>query len=248
MSWPVYLVVALHVHSHICCVTGVMALKKTRFAHRHIVHCFSITIYLQAKIFPHFWLKLCWGWRNLRFCVGFRHFASLFDGSLTSLSWKAFVKSIWVIGEPTDGVTLVEKSCIMQLLHAFFSATGNIVRIDSCTDDTIPISLTVAIRFTDASVNCYTPSKKDDVIKWKHFPRYWPLVGGIHRSPVNSPHKGQWRGALMFSLICVWINSWVNNHEAGDLICHRAHYDVTIMVPPVLTHLVLNKNMSTFCR
>ena len=32
----------------------------------------------------------------------------------------------------------------------------------------------------------------------KHFPRYWPFVRGIHRSPVNSPHKGQWRGALMF--------------------------------------------------
>ena len=46
----------------------------------------------------------------------------------------------------------------------------------------------------------------DDVIKWKHFPRYWPFVQGIHRSPVNSPHKGQWRGALMFSLICAWIN------------------------------------------
>ena len=39
----------------------------------------------------------------------------------------------------------------------------------------------------------------DDVIKWKHYPRYWPFVRGIHRSPVNSPHKGQWRGALMFS-------------------------------------------------
>ena len=50
----------------------------------------------------------------------------------------------------------------------------------------------------------------DDVIKWKHFPRYWPFVRGIHRSPVNFPHKGQWRGALVFSLICVWINGWVN--------------------------------------
>ena len=49
----------------------------------------------------------------------------------------------------------------------------------------------------------------DDVIKWKHFPRNWPFVRGIHRSPVNSTHKGQWRGALMFSLICVWINDWV---------------------------------------
>ena len=40
----------------------------------------------------------------------------------------------------------------------------------------------------------------DDVITWKHFPHYWPFRG-IHRSPVNSPHKGQWRGALIFSLI-----------------------------------------------
>ena len=69
----------------------------------------------------------------------------------------------------------------------------------------------------------------DDVIKWNHFPRYWPFVRGIHRSPVNSPHKGQWRGALMFSLICPRINGWVNNGEAGDLIHHRVLYDVIVM-------------------
>ena len=69
----------------------------------------------------------------------------------------------------------------------------------------------------------------DDVIKWKHFPRYWPFVRGIHRSPVNSPYKGQWRRSLMFSLICAWINDWVNNAEPGDLRRHHAHYDVTVM-------------------
>ena len=69
----------------------------------------------------------------------------------------------------------------------------------------------------------------DDVIKWKHFPRYWPFVRGIHRLPVNSPHKAQWRGALMFSLICAWINAWVNNREAGDLRRHRTHCDVIVM-------------------
>ena len=57
---------------------------------------------------------------------------------------------------------------------------------------------------------------------WKHFPRYW--------SPVNYPHKGQWRGALMCYLFCVWINGWVNTREAGDLRRHRAHYDVTVML------------------
>ena len=56
----------------------------------------------------------------------------------------------------------------------------------------------------------------DDVIKWKHYLRYWPFVRGIHQSPMNSPHKSQWRGALMFSLICAWMNGWVNTHEAGD--------------------------------
>ena len=54
-------------------------------------------------------------------------------------------------------------------------------------------------------------------------------AGNSHRSPVNSPHKGQWRRALMFSLICAWINGWVNNREAGDLRRHRANYDVIVM-------------------
>ena len=66
--------------------------------------------------------------------------------------------------------------------------------------------------------------------KWKHFPRCWPFLRGIQRSLVNSPHKGQWGGAVMFSLICAWINGWVNNREAGDLRRHRAHYDVTVIL------------------
>ena len=69
----------------------------------------------------------------------------------------------------------------------------------------------------------------DDVIKRKHFPRYWSFVRGIHRSPVNSPHKGQWHGALMFSVICAWINGWVNSRGDGDFRRHRAHYDVIVM-------------------
>ena len=68
---------------------------------------------------------------------------------------------------------------------------------------------------------------------WRHqmetFPRYWPFMRGIHRSPVNSSDKGQWYGALMFSLICVWTNGWVNNRGAGDLRRYRDHYDVIVM-------------------
>ena len=53
----------------------------------------------------------------------------------------------------------------------------------------------------------------DDVIKWKHFPRYWPVLWGIHRSVVNSSHKYQEHGALMIYLIRVYTNDWVNNRD-----------------------------------
>ena len=69
----------------------------------------------------------------------------------------------------------------------------------------------------------------DDVIKRKHFQRYWPFVRGIHRWLVNSPHKGQWRGALTFNLICARINSWANNGDAGDSKRHRTHCEVIVM-------------------
>ena len=79
--------------------------------------------------------------------------------------------------------------------------------------------------FCPRTYKCRQGGHHDDVIKRKHFPRYWPFVRGIHRSLVNSLYKGQCRGALMFSLICAWIIA----REAGDLRRHRAHYDVTVM-------------------
>ena len=81
---------------------------------------------------------------------------------------------------------------------------------------------------------------------WRHqmetfFSHYWPFVWGIHRSPVNSPHRGQWRGALMFSLICVGINGWIKNPEAGDLRCYCTHYDISVMfVEPNLANVCDN--------
>ena len=89
----------------------------------------------------------------------------------------------------------------------------------------------------------------DDVIKWNHFPRYWPFVWGIHQSPVNSPHKGQRRWALMFSLICALINGWVNNGEAGDLRCNCTHYDVIVMTSThVEDRVCWNKIVSVRCK
>ena len=73
---------------------------------------------------------------------------------------------------------------------------------------------------------------------WRHqmetFSALLAICAG--NSPVNSPHKGQWRRALMFSLICVWISGWVNNRGAGDLRRYRAHYDVNVIGCPFCYH------------
>ena len=90
--------------------------------------------------------------------------------------------------------------------------------------------------------NLYTESRRDAYRPTHVFLQYMmtssneiifrvtgPLCGDFTRSPVNSPHKGQWRGALVFSIICAWMNGWVNNGETSDLRRHRAHYDVIVM-------------------
>ena len=91
-------------------------------------------------------------------------------------------------------------------------------------------AIEIILTSVDKSDLCQAWPQYDDVIKWRHFPRYWSFVRGIHRSPVNSPQKGQWRVALMFLWSVPWINSWVNNREAVDLARHCAHYDVIVMM------------------
>ena len=121
--------------------------------------------------------------------------------------------------------------CIADTNHCARATTSGC----ACTDSLVTGVPSLSVEGGDFD-SSYTGDSKsrmgviyDDVIKWRRFPRYWPFVRGIHRSPVNSPQKGQWRGAFVFSLICVWINDWVNNREAGDLRRNRAHYDVIVM-------------------
>ena len=71
----------------------------------------------------------------------------------------------------------------------------------------------------------------DDVIKWKHFPCYWPFMRGIHRSRWMPLTEASDADLWCFSLNCARINGWVNNREAGDLRRHRAHYDVIVIEP-----------------
>ena len=63
------------------------------------------------------------------------------------------------------------------------------------------------------------------------------------RSPVNSPHKRQWCGALIFSFICVFINDWVNNRKTADLRRYRTHYDGTVIALGPISYRALKSNL-----
>ena len=69
----------------------------------------------------------------------------------------------------------------------------------------------------------------DDVIKWKHFPCHWFFVRGIHRYRWIPLTKARDAELWCLSLICAWINGWVNNREAGELRRHRAHNYVIVI-------------------
>ena len=82
----------------------------------------------------------------------------------------------------------------------------------------------------------------NDVIKWEYFPCYWPFVRGIHWSPTDFRHKGQWRRDLMYYLIYAWTNGWADNIVAGDLTPHCAYCDITVMVLHVTNGICLFQN------
>ena len=92
---------------------------------------------------------------------------------------------------------------------------------------------------TDNSHHNHNSDVKMSTTWWRHqmetFSALLALCAGNSPVPVNSPHKGQWRGALMFTLICTGINDWVNNREAGDLRRHLDHYDVSVMMASQIT-------------
>ena len=88
--------------------------------------------------------------------------------------------------------------------------------------------------YRDIQVICanWTLCVLSDISWWRHQMEAFSALLALYarHSPVNSPHKSQWRGDLMFFLIWVWINGSVNSREAGDLRRHRAHYDVIVML------------------
>ena len=103
------------------------------------------------------------------------------------------------------------------------------ITFDTATDEIFTNMATFLFQPENATLPClshkmtpfkiclipYGSPQNSDILWWRHqmetFSALLTFLRGIHRSAVNSPHKGQWRGALMFSLICAWINGWLSS-------------------------------------
>ena len=151
----------------------------------------------------------------------------------TSLHGNAFR----IIGFPSrrDGnLRSFEFSGVLLLLLLSFLAS----LLELTTEQTVALSvirdaLTPMWRQCNDATGCNVGRPGESNPWWRHqmviFSALLVICAGNSPVPVDSPYKGQWRGALMFPLICVWINGWENNREAGDLRRYRAHYDVIVM-------------------
>ena len=116
------------------------------------------------------------------------------------------------------------------------------LKLVSCKMPCSGVELVICLMLVLLDLLHYKPTVRNYIIVWSsisyistwnimfHFSKLRLSHKTIKaRSPVDSPHKGQWRGALTFSLICASTNGWANNWDASDLRCHRAHHDVTVM-------------------
>ena len=84
-------------------------------------------------------------------------------------------------------------------------------------------------------------SRQLSQVRWVSCQLMWEYITYITPSLIvwdrsHTTHKGQWHGTLMLSLICAWINGWVNNRKAGDLRRNRIHYDAIVMNNVIYIH------------
>ena len=128
------------------------------------------------------------------------------------VAWGTLMKSTTLctnILSTYKGISDAEPGEIVNCTHTFwiFGSISKHTQIHLDQHDLItfsPVSMSrtvIAFSIKHDRISLLAPvftslpvrSKKnhDDVIKWKHFPRCWPFVRRIHRSPVNSPHKSQ---------------------------------------------------------
>ena len=135
-----------------------------------------------------------------------RTYSKLFScKSVLRFVYRAQTNEIYTYGRVSRGsLPRVRRYGLLYLRTVEYDQSHTFLSCDSKHGRTPFTYLLKSIWWRESPASAYSKrryklTEHDDVIKWKPFSRYWPFVQGIHRSPVNSPHKGQWRGALMFS-------------------------------------------------
>ena len=126
-------------------------------------------------------------------------------------------------------VILVLNLLVNVILSRVIPITNWILNVESFIDGSVQDCSSPIANALVLLQSCVKPSiSKKLYTWWRHQMETFSALLAICAG--NSPHKGQWHGALIFSLICAWINDWVSNGEAGDFIRYRIHYDVTLMI------------------
>ena len=118
-------------------------------------------------------------------------------------------------------------ACHTAISIKWHTKSGVELKMNWLNSDQFRLSIPIQFQFKNLSIQFQFNSWIDPS----------PALWGIHRSPMDSPHKGQWRGAFMFTLICALTHGWTNNGDAGDLRSHRAHYDGTVTLELVERNL-----------
>ena len=82
------------------------------------------------------------------------------------------------------------------------------------------------------------------LIKWRHFPHYWPFWGestGHRWIPLTKTSDAE---LWCFNFICAWTNGWGNNLDAGDLKRYHTHYECKVSQQPCTNLLVVVSSLS----
>ena len=181
----------------------------------------------------------CMPWAHIHFGTD-HNMACSCNNSYSTFHWVTFIHSkacIRILKWNRCYQTLVYLRCLwLKRLPTIHDDVMTWKRFSRCWYFLGNSTVTAAFpsqRISDAEMWCFFVVSPNKRLKKFRLSMMTSSNGNIFRvtGPLcgNSPHKGPWRGALMYSLICVWINDWVNNRETGDLGRQRCHYDVIVM-------------------
>ena len=172
-----------------------------------LLYFFEARTFCRIVAWDAFWMKLGKSWNNIQ---------TLFQLLLTNPEHSTFVFCSLDLKLWSSNCITIKIISSWWIARQLLFSNSNSPCLAECPSEIFlwSISSQLTVGRNIAAYLANTKTAHDDVIKWKHSPCYWPFVRGIHRSPVNYPHKGQWRGALIF-FFNLRLNKQLNKQSWG---------------------------------